>query len=142
MIETFEFGLRKFTDVIGREKLGAVVPNQCEVSYFNQIPIPDRETIWSQLALTFPDRAGNTTIEGLKTNHAIRRLRSQCHCAAVSRGLNERPRGFNPKTIGRRGFAQPVAGRSVSAQERRAAAVRVTRRPPATGSPRVSRTQH
>jgi uncharacterized protein (TIGR04255 family) len=65
MIETFEFGLRKFADVIGREKLGAVVPNQCEVSYFNQIPIPDRETIWSQLALTFPDRAGNATIEGL-----------------------------------------------------------------------------
>jgi uncharacterized protein (TIGR04255 family) len=65
MIETFESGFQKFTNVIGREKLGPVVPNQCEVSYFNQIPIPDGETIWSQLALTFPDRSGNATIEGL-----------------------------------------------------------------------------
>jgi len=65
MIETFESGLRKFTDVIDRERLGPVLPNQCEVSYFNQIPIPDGETIWSQLALTFPDCAGNAAIEGL-----------------------------------------------------------------------------
>ena len=65
MIETFAAGFQKFTDVIGREKLGPIVPNQCEVSYFNQIPIPEGQTIWSQLALTFPDRAGNATIEGL-----------------------------------------------------------------------------
>ncbi len=67
MIETFASGFQKFIDVIDREKLGPVVPNQCEVSYFNQIPIPDGETIWSQFALTFPDAAGNTTIEGLGT---------------------------------------------------------------------------
>jgi uncharacterized protein (TIGR04255 family) len=65
MIETFEIGFRKFIEVIDREKLGSVVPNQCEVSYFNQIPIPDGETFWSQFALTFPDRAENATIEGL-----------------------------------------------------------------------------
>ena len=65
MIETFKSGFRKFIAIVDREKLGPVVPNQCEVDYFNQIPIPDGETIWSQLALTFPDRAGNATIEGL-----------------------------------------------------------------------------
>ncbi len=65
MIDTFETGFRKFIAVIEREKLGPVVPNQCEVSYFNQILIPDGETIWSQFALTFPDRAGNATVDGL-----------------------------------------------------------------------------
>jgi uncharacterized protein (TIGR04255 family) len=65
MIETFKSGFRKFIDVIDRERLGPVVPNQCEVSYFNQIPIPDGETIRSHFALTFPDRAGDGTIEGL-----------------------------------------------------------------------------
>jgi hypothetical protein len=65
MIETFESGFQKFIGVINREKIGPVVPNQCEVSYFNQIPIPDGETIWSQFAVTFPDRARNATIEGL-----------------------------------------------------------------------------
>jgi uncharacterized protein (TIGR04255 family) len=65
MIETFESGFRKFTGIIDRERLGSVLPNQCEVSYFNQIPITDGETIWSVLALTFPDRVGNSSIEGL-----------------------------------------------------------------------------
>jgi uncharacterized protein (TIGR04255 family) len=65
MIETFESGFQKFIDVIDRQRLGPVVPNQCEVSYFNQIPIQDGETIWSQFAVTFPDAAGNTTVDGL-----------------------------------------------------------------------------
>jgi uncharacterized protein (TIGR04255 family) len=65
MIETFESGFRKFSGVIEREKLGSVTPNQCEVSYFNQIPIAEGETIWSQFALTFPDHAGNATVDGL-----------------------------------------------------------------------------
>jgi uncharacterized protein (TIGR04255 family) len=47
MIDTFENGFRKFIAVIDREGLGPVIPNQCEVSYYNQIPVPDGETIWS-----------------------------------------------------------------------------------------------
>ena len=35
------------------------------MSYFNQIPIPEGRTIWSQFALTFPERAGDATVEGL-----------------------------------------------------------------------------
>jgi uncharacterized protein (TIGR04255 family) len=65
MIETFEIGLRKFIAVVDGQNLGPVVPNQCEVSYFNQIPVLDKESVWSLFALTFPDRAGNTTVEGL-----------------------------------------------------------------------------
>jgi uncharacterized protein (TIGR04255 family) len=65
MIETFETGLRKFIAVIDDQNLGPVVPNQCEVAYFNQIPVLDGETFWSLFALTFPDRAGNADIQGL-----------------------------------------------------------------------------
>jgi uncharacterized protein (TIGR04255 family) len=65
MIETFSAGFGKFTSVVDRENLGPVIPNQCEVTYFNQIPVPENETIWSQFALTFPDMVGNGTIEEL-----------------------------------------------------------------------------
>jgi hypothetical protein len=47
MIDIFENGFRKFIAVIDREGLGPVIPNQCEVSYYNQIPVPDGETSWS-----------------------------------------------------------------------------------------------
>jgi hypothetical protein len=47
MIDTLENGFRKFIAVIDREGLGPVIPNQCEVSYYNQIPVPDGKTIWS-----------------------------------------------------------------------------------------------
>jgi uncharacterized protein (TIGR04255 family) len=72
MIATFESGLRKFIAIIDREKLGPVVPNQCEVSYFNHIPVSEHETIWSQFALTFPDRAGNATIKDLGSPEDVR----------------------------------------------------------------------
>lgn len=65
MIETFATGLRKFIAVIDRENLGPVVPNQCEVTYFNQIPVPENETIWFQFAQTFPGIAGAGAIDGV-----------------------------------------------------------------------------
>jgi uncharacterized protein (TIGR04255 family) len=40
MLETFESGYRRFEALIGRQELGAIVPNQCEVSYINQIELP------------------------------------------------------------------------------------------------------
>jgi uncharacterized protein (TIGR04255 family) len=63
MIDTFETGLQKFIGVVDRENLGPVVPNQCEVTYFNQIPVPENETVWSQFALAFPDVVGTGMIE-------------------------------------------------------------------------------
>lgn len=59
MIEVFEEGLGKFIAIINRERLGPVIPNQCEVSYFNQIPIPEGQTTWDVFAVTFPDRVGH-----------------------------------------------------------------------------------
>ena len=72
MIETFERGFEKFIAIIDREKLGPVVPNQCEVSYYNQIPVPPGETAWETFALTFPDRAGNSAVRDLGQPEDIR----------------------------------------------------------------------
>jgi uncharacterized protein (TIGR04255 family) len=41
MLETFQTGYRKFESLLTRENLGAIVPNQCEITYINQIPTPD-----------------------------------------------------------------------------------------------------
>jgi len=40
MLETFEDGYRKLESVLIREKLGSIEPNQCEVTYINQISLP------------------------------------------------------------------------------------------------------
>ena len=40
MLATFESGYRKLDALIGRENLGTIIPNQCEVTYINQIPLP------------------------------------------------------------------------------------------------------
>jgi uncharacterized protein (TIGR04255 family) len=40
MLETFERGYRQLDTLVRRENLGAIVPNQCEVTYINQIAMP------------------------------------------------------------------------------------------------------
>jgi uncharacterized protein (TIGR04255 family) len=40
MLKTFEDGYRRLESVLIREKLGSIEPNQCEVTYINQIPLP------------------------------------------------------------------------------------------------------
>ena len=44
MLDTFEGGYRKLEKVLAREKLGAIEPNQCEVTYINQIPLPEGQS--------------------------------------------------------------------------------------------------
>jgi uncharacterized protein (TIGR04255 family) len=66
MIETFELGLTSFIDVITTEKLGAFTPNQCEVTYINQIPVAeDREGLTELIERVFPNQLANTTLDGL-----------------------------------------------------------------------------
>ncbi len=45
IIERFKFALGEFEAFIAAEQLGGIVPNQCEVTYVNQIPA---ETNWSK----------------------------------------------------------------------------------------------
>ena len=44
MLEAFEDGYRKLEKVLARENLGTIVPNQCEVTYINQIPLPEGQS--------------------------------------------------------------------------------------------------
>jgi uncharacterized protein (TIGR04255 family) len=53
MLETFESGLGTFAEVVQQERLGPVVPNQCEVSYINQIPVPADATLYSVVGKVF-----------------------------------------------------------------------------------------
>jgi uncharacterized protein (TIGR04255 family) len=43
-LETFEAGYRRLEQLVAREQLGAIVPNQCEIAYINQIVRPDEMT--------------------------------------------------------------------------------------------------
>lgn len=40
MLNTFEDGLRRLSELVRREGLGSIVPNQCEITYVNYIPVP------------------------------------------------------------------------------------------------------
>lgn len=44
MLETFESGYRKLEAVLKRERIGSIEPNQCEVTYINQIPLPEGQS--------------------------------------------------------------------------------------------------
>jgi hypothetical protein len=44
MLQTFESGYQKLESVLARERLGSIEPNQCEVTYINQIPLPERQS--------------------------------------------------------------------------------------------------
>ncbi len=53
MLATFETGFRQFEAVVGRENLGSVVPNQCEISYFNQIAMHSDQSLFEAFARIF-----------------------------------------------------------------------------------------
>lgn len=40
MLETFRAGFATFSNAISSEGLGPIIPNQCEVTYINQMPVP------------------------------------------------------------------------------------------------------
>jgi hypothetical protein len=52
MLATFDKGLRRFEKLIKSEGLGAIVPNQCEVCYINQMPLEEDETFYQAAART------------------------------------------------------------------------------------------
>jgi uncharacterized protein (TIGR04255 family) len=74
MLETFEHGLRTFSDVIEGEKLGVVRPNQCEVSYINQIAAVPGEGLFSLIKKVFPGFAAETQLDELGNPEDARTL--------------------------------------------------------------------
>ena len=53
ILPEFEGELRRFSDFIQENNLGAVEPNQCEVSYINQIPIATGQSPYSEMSAVF-----------------------------------------------------------------------------------------
>jgi hypothetical protein len=50
MLVTFKEGLARFAALLEREELGTIVPNQCEITYINHIPVGDGEGDFQALA--------------------------------------------------------------------------------------------
>jgi uncharacterized protein (TIGR04255 family) len=74
MLERFQSGLEMFAKVISEQKLGEVVPNQCEVSYINQIPIAEHDDIFALLKKLFPQQTGGLELEGIGDPEDLRLL--------------------------------------------------------------------
>ena len=53
MLETFESGFLTFVDVVAAENLGSVTPNQCEVTYINQITVPENGNVYAVIEQLF-----------------------------------------------------------------------------------------
>lgn len=53
MLTTFEAGFRQFEAVVTKEQLGTIVPNQCEISYINQIIVETDQYSFAALAQIF-----------------------------------------------------------------------------------------
>jgi uncharacterized protein (TIGR04255 family) len=66
MLRTFEEGLCKFKSVVDQERLGQLVPNQCEVTYINQVPFDEDESAFPALRrmLTLLSGAGTLSTLG------------------------------------------------------------------------------
>jgi uncharacterized protein (TIGR04255 family) len=64
MLRTFETGMARVAAVIDHARLGAIVPNQCEVTYINQIPVSATRP-FDTIEQIFGDAIGNLTLDDL-----------------------------------------------------------------------------
>jgi uncharacterized protein (TIGR04255 family) len=74
MLETFVDGLRTFAQTIESERLGTVTPNQSEVTYINQIPVPENGDLFGLINALFPDQTDALALEELGQPEDLRFL--------------------------------------------------------------------
>jgi uncharacterized protein (TIGR04255 family) len=74
MLETFQQGLEAFVDVVSKEQLGDVVPNQCEVSYINQILVPADGNLYSVIGKVFAQHTEKMVLDDLGSPEDLRFL--------------------------------------------------------------------
>jgi uncharacterized protein (TIGR04255 family) len=74
MLETFEQGLEMFSDVVSKEQLGEVVPNQCEVSYINQILVPADGNLYGVIGKVFAQHTEKMVLDDLGSPEDLRFL--------------------------------------------------------------------
>lgn len=65
MLSTFETGLQRFSTFLDEFSLGAMVPNQCEVTYINHVPLDSGETIFDAFTRLFGTLLSSTTVRNL-----------------------------------------------------------------------------
>jgi uncharacterized protein (TIGR04255 family) len=64
MLSTFEAGMEKVARVLDGANLGAIVPNQCEVTYINQIPVGETQP-FDTIEQIFGSAMSNLTLDDL-----------------------------------------------------------------------------
>jgi uncharacterized protein (TIGR04255 family) len=74
MLGTFESGYRKLDAILARERLGSIEPNQCEVTYINQIPLPEGQSPFEAFEKLFGSFTKVLVLEDLRAPEDARFL--------------------------------------------------------------------
>jgi len=74
MLDTFKAGFETFTDAISGEGLGPIVPNQCEVTYINQVPVPAGGNLSDLTDDLFGQHTGSLALDDLGKPEDLRFL--------------------------------------------------------------------
>jgi uncharacterized protein (TIGR04255 family) len=74
MLETFKTGFATFKEAILSEGLGPVIPNQCEVTYINQMPVPSDGSLSDLTDDLFGQHTGSLAMENLGKPEDLRFL--------------------------------------------------------------------
>ncbi|MEH2468977.1 uncharacterized protein (TIGR04255 family) [Nitrobacteraceae bacterium AZCC 2161] len=74
MLETFEAGLASFITAISTEGLGPLIPNQCEVTYINQMPVLPGSSLSDLSDDLFGQHTGSLALDDLGKPEDLRFL--------------------------------------------------------------------
>ncbi|MBB4257302.1 uncharacterized protein (TIGR04255 family) [Bradyrhizobium sp. CIR3A] len=74
MLETFRAGFATFSSAISSEGLGPIIPNQCEVSYINQMPVPVGGSLSDLTDDLFGQHTGSLALDDLGKPEDLRFL--------------------------------------------------------------------
>ncbi|WP_368507900.1 TIGR04255 family protein [Bradyrhizobium lupini] len=74
MLETFKTGFATFSDAISSEGLGSIIPNQCEVTYINQMPVASGGSLSDITDDLFGQHTGSLALDDLGKPEDLRFL--------------------------------------------------------------------
>jgi uncharacterized protein (TIGR04255 family) len=74
MLETFKSGFQTFANAVSGEGLGPIIPNQCEVTYINQMPVPPNGTLSDLTDDLFGQHTGSLALADLGKPEDLRFL--------------------------------------------------------------------
>jgi uncharacterized protein (TIGR04255 family) len=74
MLETFTSSFATFSKAVSGEGLGPIIPNQCEVSYINQVPVPAGSSLSDLTKDLFGQHTGGLALDDLGQPEDLRFL--------------------------------------------------------------------